>query len=54
MEKRRHGRDSSIDDPQMARMKTRATVLDIRGSRGLTMAMYLRRREKENGKSVST
>lgn len=49
VEKRRQGRESSMEDPQMVRMKTRATVLDIRGSRGLTMAMYLRGREKKTG-----
>lgn len=41
VEKRRQGRDSSMDEPQMTRMNTRATVFDMRGSSGLTMAMYL-------------
>ena len=37
----RQGSDNREDANQMSKIKTLATVLDMRGSNGRTMAMYL-------------
>lgn len=42
VEKSKHGMESRTEADQMMTMKTRAIVLDILGSSGRTMAIYLK------------